>query len=116
MPRSFYRKLAVLLCSIGLAACAATMPYHGFPDQASLDRSDAYVIKESAGGSLDPMNLALEDQQYEHHKIAYGRVEEGYYQWGQRLYKMGYRDVYYVRDLAPNAFRHELLDTYDHAI
>ncbi len=116
MARSLYRHLAGLSLCIAVCACATTLPYHGFPDQATLDARDTYVIKESAGGSLDPMNLALEDQQYEHNKIAYGRVEEGYYQWGQRLYKMGYRDEYYVRDLAPNAFRHALMDVYDHAI
>ncbi len=74
-------------------------------------------MQQSAlGGTLDPMNLAQDDQRYAHDNIAYDRVEEGYYQWGQRLYAMGYRDEYYVRDLAPKAFHHEILDTYDHAI
>ena len=110
--------LATLLLASAalLAGCATSLPYHGFNDQATLDQKDQIVIKESSGGSLDPMNLAIEDQQYEHHRIAYNRVEEGYYQWGARLYAMGYRDVYYIRDLAPNAFRHSLMDTYDHAI
>ena len=85
--------LATLLLASAalLAGCAASLPYHGFQDQATLDQKDQIVIKESSGGSLDPMNLAIEDQQYEHHRIAYNRVEEGYYQWGARLYAMGYR-------------------------
>ena len=110
------RLLALLACSTLVACAAAQQPYHGFSDQASLDRNDEIVIKQSVGGSLDPMNLALEDQRYTHSGMAYNRVEEGYYQWGQKLYGMGYRDVYYIRDLAPNAFHHSLIDTYDHAI
>ncbi len=108
--------LALVAVSSTLGGCSATMPFHGFPSQAALDEKDTYILKESSGGALDPMNLALEDQQYEHSKIAYSRVEEGYYQWGYRMYKMGYRDIYYVKDLAPHAFRHELMDTYDHAL
>jgi hypothetical protein len=111
------RIFLILSCSALLLACAAAQqPYHGFSDQASLDRNDLIVLKESVGGSLDPMNLAMEDQRYTHGTQAYNRIEEGYYQWGQKLYAMGYRDVYYVRDLAPHAFRHEIMDTYDHAI
>ncbi len=74
-------------------------------------------MQQSAiGGKLDPMNLAQDDQRYLHNNIAYDRIEEGYYQWGQKLYAMGYRDEFYARDLAPKAFQHPLLDTYDHAI
>jgi len=111
---SFY----ALLLPLFLVACApAEMPYHGFADQAALDKTDQIVMKESAtGGPLDPLNLAQEDQRYAHDNIAYDRMEEGYYQWGAKLYGMGYRDVYYVRDLAPKAFRHEMMDTYDHAV
>ena len=65
---------------------------------------------------LDPMRLAEEDQRYNHDGIAYDRLEEGYYQWGQKLYGLGYRGIYYARDLAPRAFRHPMDDTYDHAI
>jgi hypothetical protein len=109
--------ICALLLPVFLVACApAEMPYHGFADQAALDKTDQIVIKESSGGKLDPMNLAQEDQSYAHNNIAYDRMEEGYYQWGWKLYGMGYRDVYYVRDLAPKAFRHEMMDTYDHAI
>ena len=103
-------------CATLMMSCATSqqLPYHGFSDQATLEQKDNYVIKESIGGSLDPMNLAQEDQRYVHDKIAYDRVEEGYYQWGRKLYGLGYRDVYYVRDLAPHAFRHQMDDTYDH--
>jgi hypothetical protein len=114
MPRFLYFAFALIFVS----ACASTQPpYHGFPDQASLDRQDAMVMQQSViGGPLDPRNLAQDDQRYAHNNIAYDRIEEGYYRWGQRLYGMGYRDAFYVRDLAPKAFHHELLDTYDHAI
>ncbi|MDP4198826.1 MAG: hypothetical protein Q8922_02530 [Bacteroidota bacterium] len=104
--------LLLLLCSCG----STQQPYHGFPDQSSLDTKDAYVIRESVGGALDPTRLAQDGQAYAHHNIAYNQIEEGYYRWGQQLYGLGYRDGYYVRDLAPRAFKHELLDTYDHAI
>ena len=117
MPRSIYLSVLGLLLAAGFSACAPTViPFHGFADQAALDAKDAFVLKESAGGALDPLNLAKDDQGYEHDKLAYSRVEEGYYQWGRKMYSMGYRDVYYVRDLAPNAFRHPLMDTYDHDI
>ena len=66
---------------ISFEACApAEMPYHGFADQAALDKTDQIVMKESVNGSLDPMNLAQDDQAYTHDKIAYNRMEEGYYQ------------------------------------
>jgi len=107
----------VFLAAILLAACApAEMPYHGFADQSALDKTDQIVMQQSVGGPLDPLNLAQEDQRYAHNNIAYDRMEEGYFQWGTKLYGMGYRDPFYVRDLAPKAFRHELMDTYDHAI
>ncbi len=114
MPRFLFLAVALIFVS----ACATTQPpYHGFPDQASLDRQDAMVMQQSViSGPLDPMNLAQDDQRYSHGNIAYDRLEEGYYQWGQRLYGMGYRDKYYVLDLAPKAFHHEILNTYDHAI
>jgi hypothetical protein len=92
------------------------MPYHGFITSSDLDRSDSYVLAESVGGKLDPRSMSQEDQRYVHVNIAYDRNEEGYYQWGKKLFEMGYRDEYYVRDLEPRAFRHELLDTYDKAI
>jgi hypothetical protein len=109
-PWSWSRQFAIGLvsCAAIFISCASSqIPYHGFADQAALDAKDSYVIKESVGGSLDPMNLAKEDQRYQHGKIAYDRIEEGYYEWGRALYQMGYRDVYYVRDLAPHAFRHD---------
>jgi hypothetical protein len=104
---------ALLTVVIG---CATTQIYHGFTDETALNRADNYVMSESLGGKLDPMNLAQEDQRYTHGDVAYNRMEEGYYQWGVKLYEMGYRDVFYVRDLAPKAFHRELIDTYDHAI
>ena len=114
MARLFFQVFALSL----FTACATTqIPYHGFTDQASLDKQNAIVLQQSAtSGQLDPLNLAQDDQRYIHDDIAYNRIEEGYYQWGQRLYAMGYRDGFYVRDLAPKAFGHQLLDTYDHAI
>jgi hypothetical protein len=114
MPRFLSLAFALLVFS----ACVSTQPpYHGFADQSSLDKQDALVVEQSAlGGPLNPLNLAQDDQRYDHDNIAYDRVEEGYYQWGQRLYAMGYRDEYYVRDLAPKALHHDVLDTYDHAI
>ena len=116
--RRYHPSLAALLFALSLAACATTqMPYHGFANQAALDKNDAEVTRESAmNGPLDPMNLAQDDQDYTHQGIAYDRIEEGYYQWGAKMYGMGYRDVYYVEDLAPKAFGHELEDTYEHAI
>jgi hypothetical protein len=118
IPRLFYPSFAAIVFALSFAACATTqMPFHGFADQASLDKNDASVVQQSAAnGSLDPMNLAKDDQEYQHNNIAYDRIEEGYYQWGKKLYGMGYRDVYYVTDLAPKAFGHDLLDTYEHAI
>ncbi len=74
------------------------------------------MLRESVGGALDPTTLSESGQQYAHHNIAYNQIEEGYYRWGQKLYALGYRDVYYVRDLAPRALHHALIDTYDHAI
>jgi hypothetical protein len=111
-------RLLVAVFALTLVSCAAQQqsPYHGFDSQATLEAKDAFVEKESVGGKLDPKNLATEDQKYVHDGIYYDRAEEGYYQWGKLMYKMGYRDVYYVRDMAPHAFRHALLDVYDHAI
>jgi hypothetical protein len=123
MPRSIYQPFRGLLALAAIVAltfigCAAQqqLPYHGFPDQSSLDAKDSYVAKESIGGRLDPKNLATDDQKYVHDDIYYNRMEEGYYQWGVALWKLGYRDVYYVRDMAPRVFHHEMLDVYDHAI
>lgn len=111
-------RLLVVASALTVVGCAAQQqwPYHGFDSQATLESKDAFVAKESVGGKLDPKNLASEDQKYVHDGIYYDRAEEGYYQWGHMMYKMGYRDVYYVRDMAPHAFRHALLDVYDHAI
>jgi len=93
------------------------MPFHGFADQAALDQNDAAVVQQSAAnGPLDPMNLAQDDMNYTHEGMAYDRMEEGYYQWGAKMYGRGYRDVYYVEDLAPKAVGHEIDDTYEHAI
>lgn len=105
--------LAVLFL---IGCVAAQLPYAGFPDKQSLDAKEQYVMQESDGGKLEVMNLAKEDQRYVHDRIAYDRIEEGYYQWGAKLYEMGFRDEYYVRDLAPKAMKHELMNTYDHAI
>jgi hypothetical protein len=114
--RLFFSLCAFALLAAGIAGCATTQIYHGFSDETALNRADNYVMSESLGGKLDPQNLAQEDQRYTHGDIAYNRMEEGYYQWGAKLYEMGYRDVFYVRDLAPKAFHRELIDTYDHAI
>jgi hypothetical protein len=109
---------SAMLFAVALGACATTqMPYHGFADQATLDKNDATIVQESAmNGPLDPMNLAQDGMNYTHDGNAYDRLEEGYYQWGAKMYDRGYRDVYYVEDLAPKAFGHEMEDTYEHAI
>ena len=101
----------------GLVGCgSAPLPYHGFADDAALQKADSYVIAESVGGKLDPRSMSLEDQRYAHDNIAYDRMEEGYYQWGLKMYQMGYREEDYVRELAPRAFKRDLLDTYDKAL
>ena len=108
--------LTVLLC-VGLWSCGPKdVLYGGFTDQAALNKADQYVMAESVGGKLDPVNNSKEDQRYEHDHIAYNRMEEGYYQWGKSLYNLGYRDLWHVRDLAPQAFRKTLLSTYENAI
>jgi hypothetical protein len=122
MRLSLFRSFAIVIllpAAIGalLASCGSVQqPYHGFPDQGALDTKDTYVLRESVGGALDPTTLAQADQMYDHHNIAFNQIEEGYYQWGQKLYALGYRDVFYIRDLAPRAMHHALMDTYDHAI
>src|SRR2546427_766686 len=80
------------------------LPYYGFPDATSLQKADNYVMAESSGGKLDPKTFAKPDQRYAHDGIAYNEQEEGYYQWGYALYKLGYRDADYIRELAPKAF------------
>jgi hypothetical protein len=117
MSRYFVIAIAVLAVAYA-AACSTPQPlYHGFPDQPTLERQDAAVLQQSASGNrLDPMTLAQDNQRYSHDGNAYDRLEEGYYQWGHQLYTMGYRDEFYVRDLAPKAFGHDMMDTYDHAI
>jgi hypothetical protein len=110
-------RLFVVAGLVALMSCGvAQQPYHGFSDQNSLDTKDSYVLRESVGGALDPTTLAQADQRYNHHGIAYNQMEEGYYQWGAKMYELGYRDAFYVRDLAPRAMHRELMDTYDHAI
>ncbi len=112
--RYFFAFVFAVALFVGCAG--QQLPFHGFTDASGLDKADTYVLSQSVGGKLDPNNLAQEDQRYNHNNIAYNRTEEGYYQWGAKLYGMGYRDVYYVRDLEPRAFRRALLDVYDQAI
>jgi len=106
--------LALVSFSVGCGS--APMPYHGFADNNALDKADGYVIAESVGGKLDPKSLSQEDQRYAHDGIAYDRMEEGFYQWGGKVFELGYRDEYYVRELEPRAFKRDLLDIYDKAI
>jgi len=102
---------------ISLLSCGApSLPYHGFANDAALSNADDYVLKESIGGQMDPRNMSQEDQRYTHDGIAYDRNEEGYYQWGMKMYQLGYRDEYYVRDFEERAFKHPLLDSYDKAV
>ena len=117
MHRTFHSVLVVTSLLL-LAACATTqMPYHGFATEAQLDAHDSTVIQQSAvDGPMDPRNLAQDGQEYTHNGNAYDREEEGYYEWGAKLYGMGYRDVYYVADLAPKAMGHDLINTYEHDI
>ncbi len=118
--RSFVHRFigsALVFSALAVVGCAAPVILNGgFPDKQTLETKEAYVMKESDGGKLDPANLAIEGQRYAHDKIAYDRMEEGYYQWGAKLYEMGFRDEFYVRDLAPKAMHHDLLNTYDHAV
>src|SRR5437762_5460503 len=98
-PHRIFLAVSVAMLTASFFACAGTQqPYHGFQDQSSLDAKDAYAIRESVSGALDPMTLAQSGQNYTHHGIAYSQLEEGYYQWGHKMYDMGYRDEYYVRD------------------
>lgn len=107
---------ALIVCAFAAGCFPKPMPYHGFTTSGDLDKADNYVLAESIGGKLDPRSMAQEDQRYSHDNIAYDRNEEGYYQWGKQLYSLGYRDDLYIQDLAPRAFRHELLDTYMKAL
>jgi hypothetical protein len=115
MTFSFTRSAigAALLCAYG---CAPSLPNHGFQNTTLLGNADDFVVKESAGGQMDPRNMAQEDQRYAHDNIAYDRNEEGYYQWGMKMYQLGYRDELYIRDLEVRAFKHPLLDSYDKAV
>lgn len=92
------------------------LPNHGFSDAATLEKTDKYVIAESVGGKLDPANMVREENRYTHDGINYNRTEEGYYQWGVKMYELGYRDWFYVSDLEEQAFRRPLMDTYTDAI
>ena len=105
--------IVLFVAAFLVGSCARQiMPYHGFATGTALDQADSYVLAESVGGKLDPRGMAEEDQRYNHDNIAYDRNEEGYYQWGKKLYGMGYRDEQYVLELAPRAFKRDLLDTY----
>ncbi len=117
MTFSFIRISVTLLLVGSAVGCGApSMPYHGFQSDALLSNADDYVIRESVGGQIDPRNMSSEDQRYAHDNVAYDRNEEGYYQWGMKMYQLGYRDELYVRDLEPRAFKHPLLDSYDKAV
>jgi len=117
MLKSYCRVLNVGLLLILLSGCgAASTPYHGFTTASGLDNADSYVLAESVGGKLDPQLLSKDDQRYTHGGIAYDRMEEGYYQWGVKVFDLGYRDEMYVRDLAPRAFKRDILDIYDKAL
>jgi hypothetical protein len=84
----------------------------GFATQTQLQQADQTVINESVGGNLDPAKLAPENGRFNHNGANYSMAEEGYYRWGRKLYEMGYRDHYYVQDLAPRAFKRKIMDIY----
>jgi hypothetical protein len=88
----------------------------GFATKAQLEQADQTVINESVGGSLDPAKLAPENGRFNHNGANYSMAEEGYYRWGKKLYEMGYRDHYYVQDLAPRAFKRKIMDIYEAAL
>lgn len=105
--------LFILLALFTLASCnpkVGDLTHAGFPGKAELDKADQYVIGESVGGKLDPTTLAPNSDRYEHNGINYSQAEEGYYRWGKKLHEMGYRDVYYIQDLAPRAFKRKVMD------
>ncbi len=117
MTFSYIRiSICALLLGTAVGCGAPSLPYHGFQSSNSLSSADDYVLKESIGGKMDPLNMSQEDQRYAHDGIAYDRKEEGYYQWGMKMYQLGYRDIYYIRDLEPRAFKQTLLDTFEKAI
>jgi predicted small lipoprotein YifL len=104
---------ALVVALFTLAACntkTGDLTYAGFKSKAELDQADQTVISESVGGRLDPAKLAPEPGRYNHNNIHYSQTEEGYYRWGMELYKMGYRDIYHVEDLAPRAFKRTVMD------
>lgn len=108
--------LAAIAALVFIASCGPSvdLTHAGFASQAALDNADRTVIAESVGGSMDPTKLAPEGR-YAHNGVHYSTAEEGYYRWGQKLYHMGYRDVVYVKELAPKAFRRKLMDIYEAA-
>jgi hypothetical protein len=88
----------------------------GFATAAQLEQADQTVVAQSIGGNLDPANLAPENGRFTHNGANFSQAEEGYYRWGMKLYQMGYRDHYYVQDLAPRAFKRKIMDIYEAAL
>lgn len=102
---------------LSLQSCQTKeLPFHGFNDAATLEKTDRFVIAETVGGKLDPTKLNTDNNFHSHGGINYNGVEEGYYRWGVEMYKLGYRSWFYVFDLIPQAFRRELLDVHAAAI
>jgi hypothetical protein len=108
-----FMALTVLMMSCGPKV---DMTNAGFASKAQLEQADQTVINESVGGNLDPAKLAPDNGRFSHNGANFSMAEEGYYRWGKKLYEMGYRDHYYVQDLAPRAFKRKIMDIYESAL
>lgn len=117
LNRSLASLLFAALCFV-VMSCGpkVDMTNAGFATPAQLEQADKTVIAESIGGNLDPAKLAPENGRFNHNGANYSQAEEGYYRWGMKLYQMGYRDHFYVQDLAPRAFKRKIMDIYEAAL
>ena len=117
IQRSLASLLFVTLAFIAMSCGPKVdMTNAGFATRAQLEEADRVVVAESVGGSLDPAKLAPENGRFNHNGANYSMAEEGYYRWGRKLYEMGYRDPFYVQDLAPKAFKRKVMDIYEAAL
>lgn len=116
--RSLHSSVLALMLAISISACGpqVDLTNAGFASNAALQNADRIVLAESVGGRLDPAKLAPSEGRFTHDNVQYSATEEGYYRWGQELYKLGYRDVVYVEDLAPKAFRRQVMSIYADAL
>lgn len=116
-PRNI-ASLLLIMVSMTLMACGPKidLTHAGFTSKSDMESADRIVIAESVGGKLDPAVLAPENGRFNHNGANYSMAEEGYYRWGKKLYEMGYRDIYHIKDLAPRAFKRKIMDIYEAAL